>query len=111
MSAAVALSGCSLLGDSDENVRNESGEIEEEGEFGSSPSTSATASANQEALVETDDTEGTPGHRAAPREESILFSSLTPSADTWGQGDREIVRLLVGQNGEQLTEDHQGSGV
>jgi Septum formation len=158
VSIAVALSGCSLVGEADETVRNESGEIEEGGDLGVFAFTIGDCFNNPEEVAATGDTEGVsavegvpceephdaqvyhlfdvpeadefPGEEAletageegclaefqafvgVPYEESILFSrSLTPSADTWGDGDREIVCLLVEQNGEKLTEDHQGSGV
>ncbi|MGF1648633.1 MAG: septum formation family protein [Kineosporiaceae bacterium] len=154
--AVLALSGCSLPGDSDDTTRNESGEIEEGGELGvfsftvgdcfnQGGATEDGAMPQVEAvegvpcaephdaqvfhLFDVTDAEEFPGEESlqvtseegclaefeafvgAAYEESVLYSSsFTPTAGSWAQGDREVVCLLVGENGEKLTQDHRDSG-
>jgi hypothetical protein len=68
-----------------------------------------------DALLEYADSECQPHFEeyvAADYETSIYWiTSVTPSADTWGDGDREIVcTLKLGEEGEETTGSAEGSG-
>jgi guanyl-specific ribonuclease Sa len=50
------------------------------------------------------------GYVGAPFSESVYYYAyLVPTSSSWDLGDREIVCLLVGEAGEQLTGSARGS--
>lgn len=136
--AAALLSGCSLLGDSVEDMQLAAGEcindsiVGEEGEqeVGALPVVDCAEPHTAEVYHVEDLPDGefntvTVGDTAddvcynnfepfvgiAYEDSTIYISSIVPSYDTWEAGDRQIACLLVGETGEEFTGSLQGSAV
>lgn len=136
IAATAILSGCSLLGlESVEDMQVAVGECisdsavsqEDETEVGVLPTVDCAEPHDGEVYYVEDQTdEAFPGDltsRAndicyekyeafmgvAYEESNYWISTIVPSVDTWGAGDRQIACLVVGDEGEQLTGSLQGT--